>query len=126
MDSVYVRIPLDSHSFYDIDSYYLYMFQPLPENRRLTLEPLDINCMFSIYKLTRKGEFLGLGFRSATHVIHTGAYIIAYMQKRRQSADESVVLMRTKDIVIYNYPNVGTLAVSPKINSQLTVLLEEQ
>jgi len=123
-----IRIPIDSHHFYTIGPYYIIGFQPIPGKRRVELIPMDVNCMFNIYKMERKGKFLGLAFRTASTVINAGAYLMARMNNRGRKPDlsGSTVLMRTPDIVIYNYPNLGTLAVSPVMNSQMTALLEEQ
>ncbi len=126
MDSLKIRIPIEPHHFYTFSPFYLYAFQPIKPRRVVTLVPLDISCMFQIYKVERRDEFLGLAFRSGNQVLNGGAYLVAFMQRTRGRADSSMTLMRTPDIVIYNYPNVGTMAVSPRVNQHIETLLEEQ
>ena len=125
-DTLFIRIPVDSHHFYDFSPYHVYAFKDIREVRRVELHEMDTNSMFQIYKMIRKGQLLGLAFRSANQVLNGGSYLISYMQKTKQKATNSVTLIRTPDIVVYNYPNVGTMAISPKVNTQMAALLEEQ
>lgn len=126
MDSLKIRINIEPHHFYDFHPYYLYAFQQITPRKIVTLTPMDISCMFQIYKVERKDEFLGLAFRSGNQVINGGAYLVSFMQRTRAKASQSITLMRTPDIVIYNYPNVGTMAVSPRLSPHIETLLEEQ
>src|SRR5690554_6457787 len=107
MNRFKTSIRLDPHHFYDFDPLHVIVFSPVKAHRNLELIDMNVHSMFKIYRMERKGKFVGLAFQSAMQVINNGCYLVTFMQKTRMKAEECSVLIRTKDIIVYNFPNVG-------------------
>lgn len=50
---------------------------------------------------------------------------MAYL-KTKGEATEHELLLRLNTLVIYNYPNRGTIAISPTVNESVAKVLEHQ
>lgn len=87
---------------------------------------VPISCMFDVNWLTRGGQRVGLVFRSTFQVKNGGGYLVAFMNQARGKAQSVDVLLKTDDLVIYNYPNKGTLVVLTQIGPEVTTIFEEQ
>jgi len=126
MNRFKTTIGLDPHHFYDFDPLHVIVFSRVKGNRSFDLIDMGVQSMFKIYRMERKGKFVGLAFQSAMQVINNGCYLVTFMQKTRMKAEDSSVLIRTQDIIVYNYPNVGALAISPRLSPYLATMFEEQ
>lgn len=99
----------------------------VPENTLLIIgERLPLNCMFDIYFVTNaEGARVGFLFNSKFQVINGGSYLLTKLASKSK-AEVAEVLIREEDLVVYNYPNKGTLAISPLVNSEIETILAEQ
>jgi hypothetical protein len=82
--------------------------------------------MFDIYWLMVEDRRVGLLFGSSFQVKNGGGYLVAYMNQARGRATQVDVLLKTEDLVIYNYPNRGTMAVLTQIGPEVQTIFEEQ
>jgi hypothetical protein len=82
--------------------------------------------MFELNWLTLDERRIGLLFRSAFQVTNGGGYLVAFMNQARGRATQVDVLLKTDDLVIYNFPNRGTMAVLTQIGPEVQTVFEEQ
>lgn len=93
---------------------------------------LPISCLFDIYPIhvveptQSKGTKVGYYFCSQFQVENKGAFLVTYLNKGRGKATEVETLVRTDDLIIYNVPNKGTIAVTPDTSPALQVIIAEQ
>ena len=76
-------------------------------------------------ELLLEGRRVGYLLRSSFTTINGGGYLLAYL-KGRGLADSHEVLLKLDNLVIYNLPNRGILAVSPEVGTAIAQILESQ
>jgi hypothetical protein len=120
--------PLDMKpgTFYDIGSGFMLPIQEVPFHSKLEIQSkLSVSCMFDIFFVSCGGTRVGFFFVTRFEVQNEGGYLITYLQNKGK-ATEVEVLIKTEDLVVYNYPNRGTLAISPLVNPIIETIFEEQ
>jgi hypothetical protein len=118
---------MDPHLFYELDGGHALLRAAIPKRTTITVgEQIPLSCMFDAYWLLVRGERVGYLFMSSFQVQNSGGFLCAYMEAKRGSANTVEVLLKTDEIVIYHYPNKGTLIVSPSIGEDIRVIFEEQ
>lgn len=91
----------------------------------LRIQSVTNSPILNIYEASVDDEVVGYAFSSAFTVVNGGGYLLARMQTRAQPS-EYLVMLRSPQLVIYNYPGVATLAVSLICSPQVTTILQEQ
>lgn len=89
---------------------------------------VPLACMFTAHWLMRGTKQLGFAFSSHYPVINEGGYLLTQSSKA-SIADPTAraeALVKTEDLVIFNFPNRGTLIVSPVIDSRIEAIFEHQ
>ena len=81
--------------------------------------------MFDIHWATLNGARVGFVLSSRFEVSNGGAYLMTFMRNKGQ-ATECETLIKDENLVVFHYPNKGTLAVSPLVNSEIDVIFTEQ
>jgi hypothetical protein len=87
---------------------------------------IPINCMFEMHRLLCNGERIGIVMTTQFHVKNEGGFIVAYLQNGAGKADKVEVLLKTDDLVIYHFPNRGTLMVDPHVGDEVLNIFLEQ
>jgi hypothetical protein len=124
---VVTTIPMDPHLFYELDGGHALLRTALPARAQITVgELIPLSCMFDAYWLLVRGERVGYLFTTSFQVKNSGGFICAFMEAKRGAADRVEVLLKTDDCVIYNFPNKGTLVISPAIAEEVTTIFDEQ
>lgn len=88
-------------------------------------QKLPVGGFFDIYICTIDGARVGFYFTSRFPVRNGGGFIVAHMG-RKQEAETCETLIRTDDLIVYDYPNRGTLAICPKVSEEIATIFEEQ
>ena len=105
---------------------YVYPLEALSVKTELHLgRQIPITGMFEIYELMLGERRVAYLFRSSFTVRNGGAYLCAFLQNKGL-ATEFEVLLKLGSLVVYNYPNKGTLAVSPVGSASVMKILEAQ
>jgi hypothetical protein len=123
-----VRLAADRGLFFEVaDQGWATYFEDLKAPFQVQVsERVPINCMFDVNWLTMDGRRVGLLFRSTFQVKNGGGYLVAFMNQARGKAQTVDVLLKTDDLVIYNYPNKGTMVVLTQIGPEVQTVFEEQ
>lgn len=112
--------------FHEISGQYLLPTQDIPVGSKVEVGArLPIGCMFTICFALVGGQRVGFLFASQFEVENTGAYLMTYL-RNKGPATEHETLIKDESLVVYHYPNKGTLAISPKVNSEIQSIFEEQ
>lgn len=112
--------------FYELAGLYFLPTRDIVAGQELTEgQRLAASGMFEIWFAMLGTERCGFIFRSQFETVNKGAYLLTRMRGKGQ-ATEVEVLAKSEDLVVYNYPNVGTLAVSPLVNSEIDTIFVEQ
>lgn len=121
-----LELDADPGTFYELGNGF---FLPLCHMKFLTSvkieDPLPVRCMFDISLVTYEGERVGFYLTTRFTVKNAGGYLLTYLQSKGE-ATEVEVLIRTDDLIVYNYPNRGSLAVTPLVSDKITTIFEEQ
>ena len=123
-----MRTILDSHPgrFIEVDGAYLLVTQVIPAGSELHVgTALPVTCMFDINFMMLNNHRVGFLFKTRFEVENGGAYLITYL-RNKGPATESETLVKDESLVVYHYPNKGTLAISPLVNSEIETILQEQ
>ena len=112
--------------FHEISGQYVLPTENIPDNSVIEVGPkLPLTCMFTIHFALVAGVRVGFIFTSQFEVQNAGAYLMTYL-RNKGPATEHETLIKDESLVIYHYPNKGTLAISPKVNSEIQSIFEEQ
>lgn len=123
-----LRLIIDAESgvFCTLDKGFLLPVKDLKSGTEITeMTRLPVGGMFTINLCFIDGERVGFYFTTAFVVDNAGGYLVTYMARKKE-ATEIEVMIRTDELVVYNYPNCGTLAISPLVNEDVLTIFEEQ
>lgn len=121
-----IEIPmtLDPGAFYKIGSFHLLPFQTLPVGMSYELEPVDVKCVFDIFKIRSSGTSIALAFSSPYRIMNEGAYLWTVSTQGYNLANFTTTI-RDEKVVIYNYDSAA-LAISPAVNPYVEAFFKEQ
>lgn len=122
------RVPIDIKAghFYSFHPMYVLMVNDVKAKTKISYNKHNVNCMFNIHDILDKDKNrIGYAFSSAFDILNTGTYIITKMHRHRD-INNYTVLIRTKEVILFNYPNVGALAISTKVSPFIKNIIEEQ
>jgi hypothetical protein len=122
-----VKLDSDPHFFYTTEAGCTLYLQKVKQGTVLQVGPrIPILCLFKAHWLLLDGQKVGYVFDSEFQVSNKGGYIMAYLEKGVGKAATVEVLVKTDTLVIYSFPNRGTLIVSPHIGEDMKSVLDEQ
>ena len=103
----------------------MYPVKPVPACSELQPgKEIPNGSMFSIRELLRGSEHVGYLFSSPFYTQNRGGILITSLADRIANGHE--VCVKLDHLVIYNYPNTGSIAASPKVGPTVARMLESQ
>jgi|SRR5882672_1086670 len=127
VDEFTVALDSDPHFFYSTEAGFALYLKKLKQGTVLQVGArIPVLCLFKAHWLILDGEKVGYVFDSEFQVSNKGGYIMAFLEKGVGKAATVEVLVKTDTLVIYNFPNRGTLVVSPHIGADVLNILNEQ
>lgn len=123
-----IKIALDARpgEFYEVSGGFFLPIKNVVFATTLAVGPkLPATCMFDIYFMTLGAERVGFYFTSLFETVNGGSYLLTHL-KGKGEATEADVLIKTDDLVVYNYPNRGTLAISPLVSAEIETIFQDQ
>lgn len=124
--SIRVRIPCRPGVFVETERGFIFATtdivagSPLEQGAQIPLAG-----MLEMFELLLNGVRVGYILRSSFTVVNGGGYLLTYL-RGKGLADAHEVLLKLDNLVIYNFPNRGTLAVSPEVGTSIAQILESQ
>ena len=113
-------------TFYEVPGHWLLPITNIEAGSTLVVGPrLPVTCMFDIHWAMLNGVRVGFVLSSRFEVSNGGSYLMTFMRNKGQ-ATECETLIKDENLVVFNYPNKGTLAVSPLVNPEIDVIFTEQ
>lgn len=113
-------------TFYEVFGQWLLPTTNIEAGSVLTLgQSLPITCMFDINWAMLNGSRVGFVLSSKFEVVNGGAYLMTFL-KNKGPATEVETLIKDENLVVFHYPNKGTLAISPLVNPEIDVIFTEQ
>lgn len=117
---------LEAGTFYELGGgFYLPTQDVLHRSELVVANRLTVTCMFDVSLINYQDQTAGFFFKTRFEVQNHGGYLITFLQNKRQ-ATEVEVLIKTEDLVLYNYPNRGSLAISPRVSDLVATVFDEQ
>lgn len=121
-----LHLDAEPFTFYELGEGFA-LFQQPQKAGIITIGPrVPVSCMFEVYWLTRNGDKIGHYFVSQFQTVNHGAYVVTFLNNGVGKATLVEVLLKTDTLVIYNYPNRGTLIVCPVLTDDLLTIFQEQ
>lgn len=123
-----MKIVIDSVPgvFQETAGYWFLPISVLPSGTDVMVGPrLPITCMFDINFALVDGVRVGFIFASRFEVKNGGAYLLTYLRNKGQ-ATEHETLVKDEHLVVFHYPNKGSLAISPLVNQEIDTIFTEQ
>ena len=111
--------------FIALSNMWLLPITEIAANTKIVIHSVTNSPILNIYEASINDVAVGYAFSSAFTVVNGGGYLLARMQTK-VAASEYLVMLRSPELVIYNYPGVATLAVSLICSPQVTTILQEQ
>jgi hypothetical protein len=113
-------------TFYDMPRGFLLPLKELVAGTQVTVgQRLAVSCMFDIYMAYLDKERVGFYFTTRFAVENCGGYLITTLSGKDE-ATEVETLIKTDELIVYNYPNKGTLAITPLVSEEVLRIFEEQ
>lgn len=112
--------------FYTLKEGWVLLNRDVPRGSELIVsKDLPIRCMFKVQELTFEATRVGFLFTSGFEVINRGGFLFTHL-KNKPPATEYDTLIKDEFLVLYDYPNRGTLAISPLVSDDIQTIFEEQ
>ena len=112
--------------FLEVDGAYLLPTQVIPAGTDMQVgAALPVSCMFDINFMLVNGQRVGFLFKTRFEVDNGGSYLMTYL-RNKGAATEHETLIKDENLVVFHYPNKGTLAICPLVNSESETILQEQ
>ena len=86
---------------------------------------LPVRSMFTVYTLRHGDAAVGFLLTSTFEVQNKGGYLITFFKGKSQPTEYDT-LIKDDLLVLYDFPNRGSLAVSPAVSDDVKVIFEEQ
>lgn len=86
----------------------------------------DLNSMLSMWDLNSEGAHVGFFFYTAMKVENRGGYLLTFMESKRGKAKEGKLVIRHPEVMVYDFPGCGALAITTKVSEQMHSILMEQ
>lgn len=121
-----IKLESDPYIFVESEKGYLYPLIKLYPSMDLEVgKQLSLAGMFELFELVCDKVKVGYIFRSSFTTENKGGALVTYL-KNKGLAEDYETLLRIDTLVIYNFPNHGTLAVSPKVSDVVQKVLDNQ
>lgn len=98
----------------------------LPLGETLTLGQQFLSSFLSGRLVSNGTDLCGYYFTSHFQVLTSGTFLLGYSPIKSGSAKHSNKVFADDNLVIVEYPNCGTLAINPQVNSSIGYILEGQ
>jgi hypothetical protein len=119
-------LPMEPGTFYETGAGFFLPTKSLLMRTAVTVgQKLSVESMFSIYLASSNGERVGFFFTTRFEIVNGGGYLLTHLQNKKPATEVNVIV-KTDDLVVYDYPNRGTLAISPLVSSDIITIFEEQ
>lgn len=122
-------IPLKSGIFAKFFEGYLLPLKDLDVTDSIYLEKVFFNNpAITIYTVKQKNleEEVGYFFIVSLSVRCEGGYLLSYIKQNAGKVQKGTRLLKTEYLTLYNFPNGGVMAISPKIAPWLEHVFETQ
>lgn len=120
------RIDFEAGLFYHLGEGYAITFDTLPPSNYTLGQEYNLNSMLSMYDLILDGNHVGFYFYSGFKIQNKGGFIVAYTESKRGKAKDGSLIIRHPEVMVYDFPNCGAMAVSTKINEAVMSIFMEQ
>jgi hypothetical protein len=86
----------------------------------------SLNSMFSMWDLTLAGKHAGFFFYTALKVENRSGFLVTFMESKRGKAQEGRLVIRHPEVMVYDFPGCGAMAISTKVSDHMYSILMEQ
>ncbi len=126
MFEIKVELDADAGTFYAVATGFLLPIKNVKHASMLSVGPkLSVSCMFDIYLVHYGDERVGFFFTTRFKTQNMGGYLLTSLIGKGEATTVEI-LIKTDELVVYHYPNRGSLAVSPKVNDEIITIFQEQ
>ena len=113
------------------------LIQALADGHIMTLEDMppgefekglriEAATMLQVWQLLREGKPCGFFFYSAFKVVNKGGVLFTFLESKRGKGKNSTLVYRDPDLVIYDIPGCGSMAIPTKVNEKIHDIFKEQ
>jgi len=120
-----VTVDLPAFIFASIGSEFILPTVNIKANAKIKLSSLPISCMFNISLVMIDDVKSGFHFTSRFTTDNHGSFLVTYLQNK-PLAENAEVLLKSPELVVYHFPNRGTLAISPSVSDLVQSIFEDQ
>lgn len=113
-------------TFYEVQGQWLLPTTCIEVGSTLEVGPrLPVTCMLDIHWAMLHGSRVGFVLSSRFEVVNGGSYLMTFLRNKGPATDVET-LIKDENLVVFNYPNKGTLAISPLVNPEIDTIFVEQ
>lgn len=85
-----------------------------------------LNTMFQMHELLRDSIPVGFFLYSAFKVVNKGGVLTTFLESKRGKAESSRLVIRQPELVVYDIPGCGSIAITTLVNDRVQSILAEQ
>lgn len=113
-------------TFFSIEKGYILFFNDCPPCEVSIGAPYNAGASLDVNEVIKDGKHIGFFLYSPLKVTNTGVSLTAFAESKRGKAKTSKLMIRHENIMVYDMPGCGGLAISTKISDELKEILQEQ
>lgn len=121
-------VPMQQGQFYVLDQGHVFVSRDLQPCVLERGAKFQMTTMLQMWELLKDTELVGFYFESPYKCENKGTFLLTVMESKRGRADKcQLVIRNARDgLMIYDFPGVGSLAISTLVNKSMTDILEMQ
>lgn len=109
--------------FYKVDNGHWCFIERVLENQVVEVVPFNLGTFFTVHQF-KVGKNI-VGYRFSGERIHNGGVFLS-IRVSDELATTFRLVCRTRNLVVYDYPNSGALAVIPQLGDRMRDIIMEQ
>lgn len=121
-------VDMDPHQFIELGAGYVLLKQRIPAQTEVTIgDVIPMSGMLETRWLMQGTVRVGYYFTTQFKAMNGGGYLVAFIESKRGTATTAETLLKIKDeLVMFHFPNRGTMAISPVIGEEIISIFAEQ
>jgi hypothetical protein len=109
-----------------LDDGHILTIEDMPPGEFERGNKIEATTMLQVWELLRDGRSCGFFMYSAFKVENKGGVLVTFQESKRGKAKAGNLVFRDRNLVLYDIPGCGSIAITTRVNDKIHDILKEQ